>query len=157
MGIETINGELMVDCPAGFKRMSIDELQKAYSLDYPNLWGIRDEERHIILTVLWKESNRLLSMLVSNKDLAKRAERALGKTYRAAGYKCRGFFSTAVAGQAAEGFHYDFEVDGVAQQGEVIVFKRDACCYTLYYYTRPELALANRAIHDEILASMALA
>ena len=44
--------------------------------------GIRDEERHVILTVFWKDSNELVSKLASAEQLAKRAEKQLAKGMR---------------------------------------------------------------------------
>ena len=69
-----IHHELEIAYPDGFHLMSAEELQQAYKSDYPNMWGIRDEDRHIIIAIFWKESNELLTKLVNAKSQAKRVE-----------------------------------------------------------------------------------
>ena len=57
-------------------------------------------------------------------------------------------------------YNVEFNLDKylkTAQEAETIVFKRGKTCYTLYYYTRPETAAANRPVHDAILAALRFA
>ncbi len=153
-----IHDELEIAYPDGFAQMTAEELQQSYNNPYPNIWGIRDKERHIILTVFWKDSNEMISKLASTESLAKRAEKALSKGMKKNAYRFGGSFTTTIAGCEAHGFHYGFIGAGdVAQEAETIVFKRGKTCYTLYYYTRPETAAANRPVHDAILAALRFA
>ena len=92
-----------------------------------------------------------------DKTNAKRAEKALSKSFRKQGYACSGFFTREVAGQEATGFGYSYEIQGITQSCETIVVQHGKCCYTLYYYTRAELAEANRAMYDALLASLSFA
>ena len=153
-----IHDELDISYPDGFAQMSAEELRQAYNNPYPNIWGIRDEERHVILAMFWKDSNELVSKLASAEQLAKRAEKQLAKGMRKNAYRPGGTFVTSIAGCEAHGFRYTFTAVGdVAQEAETIVFKRGKTCYTLYYYTRPETAAANRPVHDAILATLRFA
>ena len=153
-----IHGELEIAYPEGFNLMTSDELRKAYNNPYPNIWGIRDEERHILITVFWKDSNELLSKLASAESLAKRAEKTISRGMRKLAYRFGGKFTTTIAGCEAHGFRYEFTGAGdVAQVAETIVFKHGKICYTLYYYTRPETAAANLPVHDAILAALRFA
>ena len=55
MNRETVNEAMEVEVPNGFYVLSAEELRLAYQSEDPNRWGMRDKERHIILTVMWKE------------------------------------------------------------------------------------------------------
>ncbi len=52
MGRETIDGIVEVEVPDGFNVMNAEELRQVYQSEDPNRWGMRDKERHIILTVM---------------------------------------------------------------------------------------------------------
>jgi hypothetical protein len=58
------------------------------------------------------------------------------------------------ASAQAQGFGFCYTVEGVSQEGEVLVFKRGIRCYTLCYYTRSEVAEANRPTYEDILESL---
>lgn len=154
MGKTSVDGKLSIILPEGFRVMGLDEVKGAFSLDYDDLWGARDEERHMMVAFIWKDAPELLGALVGTNMLVERAEKALRKTYKNSGYKLNGIFTTQVAGTDAMGFSYDFAAGNVAQQGEVIIFRQGTRTYTLYYYTRPECAEANAPLHDEVLASL---
>lgn len=152
----TVNEELEICYPDSFAIMSEDELREAYGMDYADMWGIRDAENHALFTIIWKESFDLAPKLISTKSLIKRVESKLKKAFRKQGYACSGYFKRELAGQEAEGFGYSYQVQGITQTCEAIVVRRGKSCYTLYYYTRPECAQANRAAYDEMLSSIRL-
>ena len=152
-----LHGELGFTYPDSFSAMSPEQLKQAYGMDYADMWGMRDEENHVVFTVIWKDSHEFLHKLASSASLAKRAEKALSKSFRKQGYACSGFFTREVAGQEATGFGYSYEIQGITQSCETIVVQHGKCCYTLYYYTRSELAEANRAMYDALLASLSFA
>ena len=151
----TINGELSITVPEGFRDMSIDELQRLYTADIQTICGFWDEERHVIVVVTWNESNKLLAKIASVKDIAKRVEKAQSRALKGAGYRKDGFFDTTIAGMAARGLRFGYTAQGIAQNAEAIVFIHDACCYTLYFYSRTENAAQDAVLQDEILTSLA--
>ena len=69
-----IHSQLSLSYPDGFREMDQEEMKRLYQDDNPDRWGIWDQERHIILTVLWHDSNVFLSALASAKDVAKSTE-----------------------------------------------------------------------------------
>ena len=149
-------GKLFIALPGGFAILTPAELQALYGMDYDGMWGARDEARHMLVTVIWKDSGGLATKLADEKSLAKRVEKALSKTYRRLGYRCDGLLETRIAGREAHGFRYSYQPEGISQSCEVVVFKDGKRCYTLYYYTRLEVALENRPIYDSLLASLVL-
>ena len=151
-----VDGRMTLELPTGFSVMDKADVQRAFGFGYDDVWGARHERRNIMVAVIWKDAPALLGKLVSTKALVERAEKALRKTYAKHDYHYDGPLQLQVDGDEALGFSYRFMVGDVAQQGEVIIFRRDKRTYTLYYYTRPERAKANWAVHDALLSSISL-
>lgn len=153
----TIHDRLEISYPDSFRTMTADELRQAYGMDYADMWGIRDEENHIILAVIWKESSEMLQKLASSKSLAKRVDGKLRKALRKQGYRAGEHFERPIAGQSAPGFGYSYQAQGVAQACEAIVLREGNCTFTLYYYTRSELEQDNRPTYESMLSSLRFA
>ncbi|MDO4806625.1 MAG: hypothetical protein Q4A07_05190 [Coriobacteriales bacterium] len=150
------DGRLSIELPDGFELMSSDLLQSIYGMEYMQMWGARDEGRHVAVTIIWKDSNALVSKLASQKALAKRVEKALAKAYRHKGYRVGNLFETNVAQRDTHGFAYACQIEGIPHECEVLVFKDGGRCYTLYYYAREECAQKNRSVYESMLASLSL-
>ncbi|MDO4537633.1 MAG: hypothetical protein Q4B54_05675 [Coriobacteriales bacterium] len=152
-----VNDELSITYPNAFRDMELTELQLLYKTTYKYMWGARDEKHHVMIAIIWKENNRFLQKLVSEKSLATTYEKNMRKAQAQSNYHLDGFFEREVAGQQAQGFGYSYETDGVGQQGEALVFRRDRVNYTLYYYTGAEQASSNRIMYQDVLESLAFA
>ena len=153
---DTINGELTITLPDSFKAIEADELERIYPITYPTMRGFRNEQDHIVLTVMWNESNKLAVKLTNAAALAKRAQKNLARANKDRDYHFEGFFDTKVTGIEARGVRYSYTVEGTPHIGEVIIFLRGICCYTLYYYTRAQLASQNESIRNQVLESISL-
>lgn len=149
---------LTITLPEGFSPIELDELKTLMGINYDQMWGARDTERHALLTVSWKDSNKLLTNLVSEKALAKRVDENFARQYRKGGYQRTEHIERTIAGASApaQGFRFSYSVEGVAQEGEVLVFKRGIRCYTLTYYTRSATAEATGPIYEGIVGSIAV-
>ena len=55
MSKATVNDLMSIEVPEGFHTMSAEELRQAYRDDNPDLWGMWDQERHVMVSVMWKE------------------------------------------------------------------------------------------------------
>ena len=151
-----IHSQLSLSYPDGFREMDQEEMKRLYQDDNPDRWGIWDQERHIILTVLWHDSNVFLSALASAKDVAKSTEKQLKRGMKNHCYQFGGFFQTELSGQEAHGFRYSYHIGDIVQTAEALVLKRKNTCYTIYYYTREELDLVSRPVFERILRSIRL-
>lgn len=147
---------LAVAMPEGFATIPHDELESLMGFEYGSMWGMRDAERHMVLSVTWKDSGKLITKLSSEKSLAKRANETSAKRYRNRGYRFDGYFDRAVSGASAQaqGLRYSYEAEGIAHDGEALVFKRGARCYILSYNTHSALAAENRPVYEAILESL---
>ena len=150
------NEWLAVMLPEGFEPIPHDELETLLGIRYDCLWGMRDTTRHMMMSVTWKDSNKLITRLVSEKAFAKQVDETFAKRYRKGSYCCESCFSCTIAGASApaQGFRFSCTIQDVAHNGEVLVFKRGIRCYTLSYYTRSQFAAANRPVYEEIVASL---
>ena len=151
---------LAATLPDGFDRIPHDELEAIMNMQYDLMWGVHDKERHMLMCVTWKDSNKFLTKLVREKSFAKRIHERNSlvcmKRSDTSNYRRNGLTEREVSGASAlaHGFRFSYTLKGVDQEGEVLVFKRDIRCYTLLYYTRSEYAEQNRPVFEDILASL---
>lgn len=115
---------------------------------------LRDEERHIVLSVGWQPLNPLVSMLVSAKDAAVNAEKRIRKPMEPYGYKPEGTVSGDMGGEKAEGYCYSYEASGVPMYGETRAVKHKNVLYYFNYYTRAALREENLPVWQGILDSV---
>lgn len=151
---EIINGELSISLPAGFDKMSSDDFRRSFGEVVDSPCGFWDKERHVIFVITWNRSNKFVRRLTTTKTIAKQAEKRLAKANKHQDFHSDGLFAVQVAGEKAHGVRYDYTAGTIPHNAETIVFFHDACCYTLYYYTREEGARENQAIHDTVLSSL---
>ena len=156
------NEKLAITLPEGFEEIPHKELESLIGITYDSLWGVRDTNRHMLMYVTWKDSNKLLVKLASEKSGAKRVDKQFSKCRPGSGYASETLPNLAISGSdaGAEGFRFSYNVkdpDGegtIKQDGEVRIFKRDVRYYTLVYYTRGYVANENRPVFDAILNSI---
>ena len=151
-----IHNELSLSYPDGFHEMDPEEMKRLYQDDNPDRWGIWDQERHIIVAVLWHDSNAFLAALAGAKDVAKSTEKRLKKGLKNHGYQFGGFYQADLCGRDAWGLRYSYHIGDVVQASEALVLKRKSTCYTIYYYAREELDQISRPVFESILRSIRL-
>ena len=125
MSKATVNGLMSIEIPEGFHTMSAEELRQAYRDDNPDRWGMWDQERHVMVTVMWKEYSRLLMMLADVKAICRKNEQIAAKGYAGNGYERGGFFSASVDGRPAEGYRFSYRVGDAEQSAETLLFRYD--------------------------------
>ena len=154
MSKATVNDVFSIEVPEGFHTMSAEELRQAYRDDNPNRWGMWDQERHVMVTVMWKEYSRLLMMLADLKAICRKNEQMAGKGYADHGYECGGFFSVNVDGEKAEGYRFSYRVGDVEQCAETILFKLERTIYSITLGCRRENRETDRELFDSIIAGI---
>lgn len=152
------NEWLAMEMPEGFELVPHDELEKLMGFKYDCLWGMRDKARHMLISITWKDANKYLGKLASEKFLANRIDETFTKRYhKKDDYRCDGHFERAVAGSdvGARGISFSYLIEGVPHAGEALVFKRGGRrSYTLIYYTSAAAAAENRSVYEEVLDSL---
>ena len=156
MSKATVNGLMSIEIPEGFHTMSAEELRQAYRDDNPDRWGMWDQERHVMVTVMWKEYSRLMMMLADVKGICRKNEQIAAKGYGNNGYECGGFFSVNVDGEKAEGYRFSYSVGDVEQSAETILFKLGKTIFSITCGGRKENREADREMFDRIIAGITL-
>ena len=151
-----VNDLFSIEVPEGFHTMSTEELRKAYRDENPNRWGMWDQERHVMVTVMWQEYSRLVMMLADTKAICRKNEQIASKGYANNGYVSDGFFSVKVDGEKAEGYRFSYSVDGVEQSAETILFKLEKTIFTITCGGRRENRETDRELFDRIIDGISL-
>jgi hypothetical protein len=150
------NEFLAARLPEGFERIPHNELETMMGITYDCMWGVRDRARLMMVCITWKDSSKVLTKLVSEKAFAKQVNDTYRRQYRTSGYHCDEFFLRDVAGSdhGAHGFRFGYDAQGIAQSGEILVFKHGIRCYTMRYFTRTDVAEKNLPAYEAILDSL---
>lgn len=145
-----INNEVILSYPEGFEEMDREALKEVFLDDNPNRWGIKDEKRHMIITVLWNRVRMITAVITGPGTIADSAEHKMRTSLSRSRYKCNGFEQKKVSGRNANGFTYEYVLEGAEQIGEVLVFQNVNCYYTLYAYALKENRKVARMIIDSV-------
>lgn len=145
---------LTVTYPDGFHVMTPEErraLQYAASGEGECL---RDEERHIIVSIGWKPLGGLLNLLFSVRDAAKNMEQQIGRLMQPFGWQCTGKLQKRIDGAAAEGFGYTYKAKDTAMYAQSLAVKHGKTIYYLHVYVRAALKDESLAVWNELLSGM---
>ena len=96
------NEWLVVGLPEGLGRVPHGELEAFMRFKYDLMWGVRDDARHMLVCVTWRDSNKLITKFASEKFFVKQVNEAFTKRYRDRDYHCNGFLTRSVVGASNE-------------------------------------------------------
>ncbi len=99
---------------------------------------IRNEKKHMIVTIGSKKINGFSNLLLNNKDLVNLTQEDIARAMRPYDYKLASSLMETADGQEMRGFAYDYIAEGVPMYGEAYVAKKDRKIYYLYLYVRQE-------------------
>lgn len=145
-----LNGELTLSYPDGFHVMTEEELRKHKFFEGAPGFSIEDPDRHMILSVSWRQANPFVAMLAGTADVARNMEARIRKPMTKFGYKSEGFLKREIGGREADGFRYSYEVQGIGMSGESLSVKNGSCFYYIHSYYRTALKEESLAVLDEI-------
>ena len=150
-----IHGGLTVGIPEGFHVMDDAELKMRFPDGIAERWAIRDEERHVVFTIIWHDApSGLLAKLVSTRSLAERVEKLTAKRLKHQGFRLAGRVDRELCGTEALGFSCGYTVQDVSQSAEIIVLRNGLTCYTLYCIMQSDCLDQARPAYEESLASL---
>lgn len=150
----TLNDELTLTYPEGFRVLTQDEMDSMQFLEKGPGTCLSDPERHILISVGWKRPGVLAGLMLNAGDLAKNSEKTIRKAMQNMGYRCRGFEKREIAGNRAEGFGFEYSAQGVEMLGETYVMKIGKTIYYLNFYTRRECETETAAVWEQILETI---
>ena len=148
-----LNEKLTLAYPDGFRVLNEEELKQLTFLEKGPGYVIRDDDKHILISVAWKVEGLLESMFLSAHDLAKKNEENVQKAMKGFGYRAPDFPVRNIAGEDTEGFCYEYTAQDIDMYGESYTIKKDKVLYYLHFYTRSALKEENLKIWEEMLSS----
>jgi hypothetical protein len=154
MGIQRhFNNTLSLSFPDDFHVMNNDERKKLKMLADGPGECLTAPEKHIVISIGWKELGLFPSLLVSAKDAADNSQKAISKAMQPYGYRFRETFAEDIGGKSAPGFSYEYEAQCIAMHGETCVVKHNKVLYYLHIYMRREFKGESTKIWKDILAT----
>ncbi|MBO6053220.1 MAG: hypothetical protein J6Q17_05745 [Clostridia bacterium] len=147
---------LLFTSPDGFHVLT-DEERSGMHTPWKGPWtGIRDPERHILVTAGVRQAGWLASLLLSARDLADRTEKQISRAMAPYGYRAGDRVERMIAGERAFGFRYAYDADGIAMCAESCVLKQRGKIYDLHLYAREAAKDESLAVWETILSSARL-
>lgn len=143
---------LCVSYPDSFHVMDAQEMKK-YFIDDAGRWGIRDDDKHITISVLKSASSKFLIMLADLKAVIKRAEFDMNRNLK--DYQKIKNIEMTLLGKSARGVAFTFTTTKSAEKmyGEIICVKIGGMLYTFYFTSRDGETAVNHPAFNSFLTS----
>ena len=156
MSRQDINGVFTLEIPENLQPVSAEELQEFSRGGDPFQWAVRDTERHVMITALWKQYSGLISWLADMKAMAKKNQQMVSKVYEGNDYRLTGYISMEAGDLPAEGYRFTYTAEGIAHSAAVMLIKEGRTVYSITCAGREENAAADCAMFREVLESLEL-
>lgn len=153
METATLNNELNLTYPDGFHVMSKEELSGYNFFSEAPGWCLNDPDRHIMVSISWKQVPGLFAKMLKAKDVAKNMEEQMSKAMKVYDYRLDEMVSLLPGGKEAEGFRYDYTVQETGMSGLSLCVKNKNTFYYLHFYYRTALKEESYPVLEEILQS----
>ncbi|MBQ6487711.1 MAG: hypothetical protein IJI75_00650 [Solobacterium sp.] len=153
---EIINNEISIGIPDGFHVMSEEELTKVYVTKDPKRWGIWDNDRHVIISVLWQDLNAFTAMLADIDAAAVRNEQLTKKGYEGHDYAMKGFHDADISGSHARGYSFTYRIQDISQRVDTLLFKAGRRIYSINCIGRNENREQDHELFKEILKTVSI-
>ena len=152
MTVMTINNELTMQYPDGFREMGAEETERFFT-SARNRQSIYDEERHILISVAWTKPG-FLNRLTNVKTILYQAEGGMKNGLQ--DYRRVDFYQSRIDGRKTRGICFEFTAHGseIAQCGELAVIDAGDKFYALTFVAREEGIKESRAVFREIAQSL---
>lgn len=147
------NNSLHLSFPDGFHVMDYDERKNLKMIEEGPGECLTNPEKHIIISIGWKELSFLPSLLVSARDASDNAQKAIQSAMQPYGFQFRETFTENIGGENASGISYEYEAQNILMHGETYVIKRKKVLYYLHLYFRRDSKEESTKIWKEILSS----
>ena len=145
-----LNNELVFSYPEGFVKMDKEELSKGLGYNEENGFGIKDVQRHLIISIGWKRS-AFASFMLSETEAAKKAEENISRMMKTYGYKLENLYEKSAGDEKCAGFRYTYKAQETEMTGESWCVKYNKTFYYFNFYMRTELFDESQEVLNEIL------
>lgn len=147
----SLNNALSFSFPDGFRRLSETEM-KQLRYAWPGAGEcLRDDGRHIIVSLAYKNAG-FLSGLLGSGDLIKNAQSRIAGAMRSYSYRLTGYENHRVGDRAAQSFQYAYAAQGVGMAAECCAVKAGKTIYYLHFYVREACREEGFRLWKQVLA-----
>ena len=146
-----LNASLTLAFPDGFRQPDETEMQQLRAIQQGPGVCLRDDERHIIVSLGFRHAG-LLYKLLNGKDLIQNAQSAIAGVMRPYGYRLMGYGSCPLGGKTAQYFQYDYTAKDIDMVGECCAIREGKATYYLHFYVRKGCSEEGFRVWREILA-----
>ena len=145
--------KLELNIPEGFYEMDEEELSRMNFLSNGPCACLSDPERHMLITFGLKQTGRIVSALLSIKDIGRNMGKYFSRWMKPYDYRQGDFLERRIAGLPSFGLSYYYEVQDAGMYGESYAVKAGKDIYYLNLYTREASKEDSIALWDQILSS----
>ena len=149
-----LNNEMSISYPEGFHVMDKEELKGQQFLQEGPGWCISDPDRHIVVSAAWRKTNGLIARMLNTRDVAKNMSAQIRKPMQKFGFQLEGFLQKEMGGLRADGYLYQYVVQGTGMAGESFCIKKGSTFYYIHCYFRQALKDESLAVLEEIFQSV---
>ncbi len=149
-----IGEQLKLPCPNGFHLMSDEEKAKLNFLESGKGFCLRDEDRHMLVSIGWKETGMLTSMLLSDISLEKNMESSIRQAMQPYGFQPETHLNRQIAGMNATGFRYTYTAQNISMLSESYVLRNGQSVIYFHLYARNALRDDSLPVWNDLLASV---
>ena len=146
----TVNQELVFPFPDGFHVMNPEERQNLRMFGEDAADCLADPERHMVICIGYKQPPGWALLMLSAKDLAKKAEAQLRKPMEQYGYRLTGFSERNLGGGKAHGFSFEYTAQGIEMYADSFVLKKGKTVYYFHCYARKAQQAESAAVWQEM-------
>lgn len=115
---------------------------------------IKSDDRHMIITVGYKEVNILVNLIISRKDLVKNTLADISSAMKEYDFKFINIISSIADDKEINGFSYEYISENIPMYGEAYIIKRNNNIYYLYLYSRKDNLDTNLDIWKDIINNL---
>ena len=140
--------------PDGFHVMEEEETRQLKFLGNGEGICLSDPDRHMMVSIGWKQIWGIVSLLLGTKDLAKDMEKRIRQPMKQYGYRKGESLKKKIGKKEAMGFSYEYSVQGTGMTGESYVVKDGKEIYYLHVYMRTGLKSGSYPVWEGMLESI---
>lgn len=142
---------LCITAQAGFHRMDEAEWSRLRVIADGEGAGFSDPERHMIVTLGFRQAGGFSAALLNVRALAKNMEMQLRRAMAALDYRTETMKQRSIGGKTAEGLRCSYTAQGTGMTGESYVIKDGKQIWYLHVYMRTALLEASVPVWEELL------
>lgn len=146
-----LNNTLRIPCPEGFHVMDDQERKTLRFITEGPGVCLSCPERHIIISIGYKQTGGFTAMLVSGKDALKGMESQIRASMGSYGYQLDGFAARLIGTKNGEGIGFHYTARDIGMYSESFVIKEKKTFYYFHYYTRETLIDENFPVWKSFL------